>query len=123
VARLRTLVDTSVLVGPAEVDDIGAWCVSAISLGELQAGVLLAADDGVRAARLRRLSAVLAEAPILSVDRTVAARFGELRAGSGRAPSNDLWIAATAMAHDLELVTSDRRQAALPLVHTRLLVR
>ena len=40
---------------------------------------------------------------------------------AGRAPSNDLWIAATALAHDLELVTRDERQASLPLVRTCLI--
>ncbi len=63
---------------------------------------------------------MLAEAPALPVDRTVAARYGELRAASRRRPTNDLWIAATALAHDLTLVTADERQAALPLVRARL---
>ncbi len=40
---------------------------------------------------------------------------------TGRLPSNDLWIAATALAHDLTLVTADERQAASPLVRTQLL--
>lgn len=35
--------------------------------------------------------------------------------------TNDLWIAATALAHELTLVTADERQAALPLVRTVLL--
>jgi tRNA(fMet)-specific endonuclease VapC len=63
---------------------------------------------------------VLAEAPVIDVDRSVAARYGELRMATGRLPSNDLWIAATALAHDLTLVTGDERQAALPLVRSRL---
>jgi hypothetical protein len=43
-----------------------------------------------------------------------------LKAATGRHPANDLWIAATALAHDLTLVTADERQAALPLVRARL---
>jgi predicted nucleic acid-binding protein len=70
----------------------------------------------VRAARLRRLSAILAAAPVISIDQAVATSYGELRAASGRHPTNDLWIAATALAHDLTLLTADRRQAGLPLV-------
>ena len=120
-AKLTTLVDTSILVGATDPPDVGPWCVSVVSVGELEAGVLLATDDRVRAARLRRLSAVLAEAPLLAVDRAVATRYGELRAASGRAPANDLWIAATALAHGLTLATADRRQSALPLVRTHLL--
>jgi predicted nucleic acid-binding protein len=123
---LTTLVDTSVLVGDRSAADLqleGGWAVSAIAVGELAAGVLMAADPGVRAARLRRLSAVLATAPVLDVDRAVAARFGELRAATKRSATNDLWIAATALAHDLMLLTGDARQAALPLVRAQLLAR
>lgn len=119
--ELSTLVDTSVLVGvSADMRIEGGWAVSAVAVGELHAGVLLAEETAIRAARLRRLTAVLAAAPVLEVDREVAARYGELRAATGRSPTNDLWIAATALAHDLTLLTSDERQAALPLVRTSL---
>jgi predicted nucleic acid-binding protein len=69
---------------------------------------------------LRLLTAVLAEAPVIDVDRTVSARYAELRA-AGRRPTNDLWIAATALAHDYTLITTDHRQAALPLIRAMLL--
>ncbi len=120
---MSALVDTSVLVSPGDHrDEIQeTWAVSVITIGELETGVLLAAETGARALRLRRLTAVLAEAPVLSIDRAVAARYGELRAVSGRRPTNDLWIAATALAQDLTLVTLDERQAALPLVRATLL--
>ncbi len=95
--------------------------MSVVSIGELEAGVLMADNEGVRARRLARLAAVLAEAPIVAVDRAVAARYGELRAASGRRPANDLWIAATALAHDLTLLTADREQAALPLLRAALI--
>lgn len=87
-----------------------------VTIGELEAGVLLARDEAVRAQRLRRLSAVLAEAPVVGIESIVAARYGELRAATGRAPANDLWIAATALAHDFTLVTADERLAALALI-------
>ena len=122
--ELTTLVDTSVLIGAADTVEPqieGGWAVSAIAVGELHAGVLMAADPDVRTARLRRLTAVLAVAPVLDVDRAVATSFGELRAAGRRAATNDLWIAATALAHDLMLLTKDARQAALPLVRTTLL--
>ncbi len=118
---LSTLVDTSVLVAggaAGAVDFEGGWAVSAITVGELEAGVLLSRARTQRAARLARLAAVLAEAPILPADRAVSARYEELRAASGRLPANDLWIAATALARDLTLLTADRRQAALPLLRT-----
>lgn len=81
---------------------------------------MIAQDETTRARRVALLAAVLAEAPAVPVDRHIAARYAELRASAGRAPGNDLWIAATALAHDFTLVTSDERQAALPLVRSTL---
>lgn len=117
------LVDTSVLVGPGDLGEglDEEWAISVVTAGELEAGVLLAGDPASRAARLRRLTAVLADVPVLPVDRRVAARYGELRSASGRRPTNDMWIAATALAHDLTLVTADEGQAALPLLRSKLL--
>lgn len=103
---------------PPELES--AWAVSVVSVGELEAGVLAPSAVSVRSSRLRRLSAVLAEAPVLPIDRAVAARYGELRVASGRRPTNDLWIAATALAHDLTLLTRDATQARLPLVRATL---
>jgi toxin FitB len=113
---LTALIDTSILIRGITPELGEPWAVSAISVGELEAGVLLASDDATRALRLRLLTAVLAEAPVVDVDRVVCARYGEMRAASGRRPTNDLWIAATALAHDFTLITGDERQAALPLV-------
>jgi len=122
--QLTTLFDTSVLVGAHANDGPpldGGCAVSVVAIGELHAGVLRATHGPTQAARLRRLAAVLAATSVLDIDRTVAARYGELRAATGRSPSNDLWIAATALAHDLTLVTGDERQAALPLVRSVLI--
>jgi predicted nucleic acid-binding protein len=121
---LTSLVDTSVLIGAFEVVDVakpGTWGVSVVTIGELYAGVLLADHDAQQSARLKRLAAVLSLVTVLDVDRSVATGYGDLRKLSGRLPSNDLWIAGTALAHDLELVTMDVGQAALPLVRTTLI--
>lgn len=109
---MTALVDTSVLVGSVLPDLDEPWAVSIVSVGELHAGVLMAREPETRARRLRRLTAVLTEAPIIPVEQTVAARFGELRAATRRQPANDLWIAATAVAHDFTLVTADERLAS-----------
>ena len=103
----------------AELDQ--DWAVSAVTVGELEAGVLMAEDPSARAARLRRLTAILGSSPVIAVDRGVAARYGELRAATGRLPSNDLWIAATAAVNGLTLITADERQGALPLPSTTVL--
>lgn len=113
---MTALIDTSVLISGMAPELDEPWVISAISVGELEAGVLLAGDAAIRARRLRLLSAVLAEAPVIDVDRVVSVRYGELRAASSRGPTNDLWIAATALAHNCTLVTADERQARLPLV-------
>jgi predicted nucleic acid-binding protein len=116
-----SLIDTSVLAGASSIEGLETnWAVSVVTVGELEAGVLIAQDEATRARRVALLAAVLSEAPSLPIDRHVAARYGELRAGSGRCPSNDLWIAATALAHDFTLVTADEQQAALPLVRSLL---
>lgn len=117
---MTALIDTSVLVGAVAPALDEPWVISVVSVGELQAGVLLAQDPTVRAQRLRRLAALVAEAPILSIEHPVAARYGELRAATGRRPANDLWIAATALSYDLTLVTGDERQASLPLIRATL---
>jgi predicted nucleic acid-binding protein len=120
--ELTTLFDTSALIGATDGSGPkldGDCAVSVVAVGELYAGVLLG-DDMNQPQRLRRLAAVLAEATVLDVGRAVTTAYGDLRALAGRTPSNDLWIAATALAHDLTLVTMDAGQAALPLVRTRL---
>jgi predicted nucleic acid-binding protein len=120
---LTTLFDTSVLAGPTDGPHpplAGDSSVSVVTVGELYAGVLLG-SDATQPRRLRRLAVVLSDATVLEIDRAVTTAYGELRAVAGRVPSNDLWVAATALAHDLTLLTRDRRQAALPLVKTQLI--
>ena len=120
---MSVLVDTSLLIGSHRIDEVDqrGWAISAITVGELEAGVLLADEPSKRAGRLRQLSAVLAQAPVLPVDRAVADRYAELRRESRRSPTNDLWIAATALAHDLTLITADRKQAKLPRIDSLLI--
>jgi predicted nucleic acid-binding protein len=116
-----SLIDTSVLVGAYAIGELtDSWAASVVTVGELEAGILIASDETTRARRLALLAAVLAEAPALPIDRHIAASYGELRARAHRQPSNDLWIAATALAHDFTLVTADEHQAALPLVRSTL---
>ena len=118
---MGNLIDTSVLAGAHDAGALAeGWAVSVVTVGELEAGILIARDEVTRARRLALLAAVLSEAPALPVDRHVAARYGELRAAASRRPSNDLWIAATALAHDFTLITADEHQAALPLVRSML---
>lgn len=91
--------------------------VSVITIGELWAGVLSAPDVAARDRRLGTLTATLALEPI-PVDESVAAAWArlrvELRARGLRMPVNDSWIAATAIALGVALVTLDAEYVELP---------
>lgn len=110
------LVDTSIFIAlesrrpldrskmPSDV------CVSVITIGELRTGVLSAPDARSRARRLETLTRAMRLEP-LPIDRSVAERWAELRAllreADRRMKANDAWIAATAMAHDIPVMTQD----------------
>lgn len=84
--------------------------VSVITIGELRAGVLAAADLETRERRLRTLTTAMSLNPI-PIDDMVAAQWATLRVmlrdAGLRMPVNDSWIAATALAHDAGVVTQD----------------
>ena len=110
------LLDTSVFVGTevgrdlhrSALPDLGM--VSVITLGELRAGVLAAKDTASRAARMATFEAVM-QIERLPVDDTVAEAWAAMRvrlAEVGRKVNvNDLWIAATAVAHRLPVYAQD----------------
>jgi hypothetical protein len=108
---VKAVLDTSVLIATDVPPLEGELAISAASLAELHFGVLVAANPGVRAQRLRRLSEFQRRFDPLPVDEAVAASYGELAAavaGSGRQPRSrvmDLLIAATAHAHHATLYT------------------
>lgn len=81
-----------------------------VTVGELRAGVLAATDLVTRDRRLATLTAVLALGAI-PVDDEVAAAWARLRVSlrdlGRRIGVNDAWIAATAIALDVPLVTQD----------------
>lgn len=119
----RGLVDTSVFIAreggrqldvaalPSEV------AVSIVTIGELRAGVLVAETVEVRDRRLSTLTAALQLDPV-PIDDAVAAQWARLRVllrDSGqRMPVNDSWIAATAMALRVPIVTQDADFPVIP---------
>jgi predicted nucleic acid-binding protein len=117
------LADTSVFIGleggrPIAVDKLpDRIAVSVITVGELRAGVLAAPDLATRDRRLATLTSVLALDPV-PVDEGVAAAWAHLRVAlrdlGRRMPINDSWIAATAMAMDVPLVTQDADHEGIP---------
>ncbi|MFV2064202.1 MAG: type II toxin-antitoxin system VapC family toxin [Chloroflexota bacterium] len=119
----RGLADTSVFIADETGRPIDSTslpdelAVSVITIGELRAGVLAARDTPILDRRLSTLTAALSLQPI-PIDEAVAASWARLRialrdAGL-RMPVNDSWIAATAMALDVPLVTQDDDFPSLP---------
>lgn len=108
---MRTLLDTSVVIGGLPAGLSGDVAVSVVTLAELHFGVLRASDDVERSARLWRLAVVEREFDPLPVDALVAAAYGRLAAlvaregRNPRARTLDLLIAATAVANDAVLAT------------------
>ncbi len=91
--------------------------ISVITLAELELGVLAAPDDAVRSARLRTLNRAESFEPFV-IDRDVGGAWAALRLALGNAgrrmPLNDSWIAATALAHGMPVVTQDDDYDGVP---------
>ena len=112
----RGLADTSVFIAAETRRELDVnrlpdeIAVSIITIGELRAGVLAAADVDVRDRRLSTLMRALELQPI-PVDESVADAWARLRIllrdrGLGMS-INDSWIAATALALGVPVVTQD----------------
>jgi hypothetical protein len=119
----RALADTSVLIGleasrfdASRFEDF-EWGISVVTLGELRLGVLQASDP---TAASRRLSTYqLAQRfEAIAVDEAVsdawALLVSRLREAGRKVPVNDSWIAATAIAHGVPIVTQDSDYDAMP---------
>lgn len=116
------LLDTNVIVallrrrGPVAeyLGQAGPLFLSAVSFGELWHG---AEKSSQRDGQLRHLEALCEGIAILDANRHVASVYGRLvhtlELGGRRIPSNDIWIAATALGHDLPLCTGDRHFAVV----------
>ena len=110
----RGLLDTSAVISLARGQELelpDEAVISAMTLCELHAGVLLA-DDARRPGRLATLTVVERTMRALPIDARVAAHYGRIvsagrRAGRRRGVADAL-IAATAAAHELPVYTSDR---------------
>jgi len=109
------LADTSVFVAREHERPLMAVpperiAVSVITIGELRLGVLVASESSARAQRLETMQLAEMLEP-LPVTRQVAARWAALRLAlrdAGRSmPLNDSWIAATALAHEMPVVSQD----------------
>ncbi len=114
---MRAIADTSAIIGVEagriEARDLRRFelSVSAITVGELEAGVACA-DASTWQLRARTLLQVLSALPVIAADRQVAGAYGtvvgRLRAADASVGYHDAWIAATAVAEGMPVVTQDR---------------
>jgi predicted nucleic acid-binding protein len=119
---MRALADTSLFIAfeagrPLASEPPDEIVVSVVTIGELRLGVLMAEDVDIRQRRLSTLQVASAIEP-LPIDTAVATAWAGLVASlraSGRSMKlNDSWIAATAMAHELPVVTQDADFDGIP---------
>jgi hypothetical protein len=119
----RAIADTSVFIGlEAARFDVAhfadfEWGISAITLGELRLGVLQAQSPEAVSHRLSTYQ-LAQRFEALPVDGAVsdawALLVSRLRAASRKVPVNDSWIAATAIAHQVPIVTQDADYDIMP---------
>ena len=93
-----------------QLPDRAGVSLSVVTLAELTAGVLAAADTQTRTRRMATLDGV-ADIEVLPIDEPAAVAWARLRvflAENGRRVNvNDLWIAATAVSRGIPVVTQD----------------
>jgi predicted nucleic acid-binding protein len=116
------LLDTSAVIAseegrPLKEEALPAETViSIITVAELRAGVLGAPDIETRDRRLATLERAF-KAAVFPIDHRVAETWAGMRAylaaSGGRVSVNDLWIAATAVANRMPVITQYRDFYAL----------
>lgn len=116
------LIDTSIFIGveksridlariPEEL------AVPIPTLAELEVGVLQASDVETRQRRLTTFKFASSFVPVPideSVGRAWAGLVARLNAAGHRVPINDSWIAATAIAHEMSVLTQDADYDLMP---------
>ncbi len=125
------LLDTSVFIATETARPLGLLpervAVSVVTLGELELGVLAAADDDVLARRADTLSLARRSDPI-PISEPVMSAWARLvidcrRAGiHRRIRLTDALIAATAVVHGLPVVTQDEDFERIATAHSPLRV-
>jgi predicted nucleic acid-binding protein len=125
------LLDTSVFIAREDGRPLGDLpdkvAVSAVTIGELQLGLLNADDDGVRARRADTLALARAADPI-PIGEAIMVSWARLVADCRQAGIQrtvklvDALIAATAIEHGLPVVTQDGDYEKIAQAHSSLRV-
>jgi len=112
----RFLLDTNITIAflsgehaiVNQVDEVDAYFVSSIIVGEMFYGASYSANVDEN---IQRIESFLEDAELVSCDEGTSRRYGEIKASLRRKgrpiPDNDIWIAASAKQHSLTLVTRD----------------
>lgn len=112
----RGLLDTTVFIARESGRPLRAErfpveaAISIVTKAELRAGILAAEDAEIRDRRLATWDSVanMTVLPVWSaVDRAWAGMRAHLAASGRRLNANDLWIAATAAAYEIPVLTQD----------------
>ena len=121
---MGVLIDSSVLIGQergrldlesrlADRGDDGFF-LSVVTASELLHGIHRAKDPAARARRSAFVESVLARFPLLEINLATArihAQIGaDLTASGTLIGPNDLWLAATCIAHGLSIATGNVRE-------------
>jgi predicted nucleic acid-binding protein len=125
----RGLLDTSVFIAREQSRALGRLpdelAVSVVTIGELELGVLAAADADRRARRADTLALARAADPI-AITEAVMGAFARLthdcRQAGARPKILDALIASTAIEHGLPVVTQDDDFETMARAHPRLVV-
>lgn len=92
-----------------------------IVLGELRAGFAAGDQNSTNTANLQRFLASPRVSVLLADEQTThhyAQLYRRLRDGGRPIPTNDLWLAALVVQHDLVLCTSDHHFRQIPQIVT-----
>ncbi len=88
--------------------------LSVVTASELLHGVHRASNDALRSQRSAYVEGILSRFPLLDIDvrtaRMHAQIWSSLRAAGRMIAPNDFWIAASALAHGLTVVTGNVRE-------------
>jgi predicted nucleic acid-binding protein len=124
---MESLIDTSVWIASVgderftewsrqQIEATDSYSISPIVSAELSLGVYTAENEAVRAKRTRALEAAAGATCVSITDETAeihAKMMARIRMnGTTRARAHDLWLAATALEHDLTIITCNRRDFA-----------
>lgn len=111
------LMDTNVIVRVLngdrelinELSKISSLCTCTVVLGELMYG---AAKSAHVVQNKQNVKSFCSRYPLLGVSNIVAEFYGEIKkdllSHGNLMPENDMWIAATALANDMTVITQDK---------------